>query len=1065
MFENGPRRDAVAAGSSVGSNKAAEPTSPPAIAQAARLRIAVRNAVEAYARTGQMVDAALEYAKLDLPVFPLDPRSKRPIPKRDPDPSGQYLDGIPGTGGVYKATTDPLQIRAWWRDNPKALIGLPMGPRTGVWGLDVDTPEDHDDGVSEWNKLAGAHEPPIVTREHRSATDGPHFIFTWDPNLPIHCSKGALPEGISVKGQGGYIAVPPSVRKGRSYTVFRDIDPALAPSWLTDLILQGRPARQWDSTAFEPDEDVDLDELADAMRFVPNDDLDWDEWTAHGLALFAATGGSDEGFALFDQLSQLSSKYNERYTRQRWQEFKGSPPDRTGAGKIFKIAWEHGWRGRRGKLATATYPEPSYASAAAARERMREIVFRFLLEDVAKQNDPWWRHITKRLGEPPVVKAARIEVAVGKTQIVIEALSAWIHRHQPQRPFIYATDRHKLNREIERRFAEQNIDARVFRGRMADDPNNPGELMCLNVAAVELAMSYHGHIATTCCKRGKRECAMKSRCGYWGQIPEEGDEPQVWIVAHDMLFFAQKALGKPLAVFIDESMWDKGIRGLDPESRWNVALDSISTRKKPPADLTTLKKLGLDAFELEQLRCNLARALRQQQANGGVEREQLEDYLRPGQCTRALALEWKAHAKIHKQFTQYPGMTQAELTKLVADHHDQIDKLKHARRMIKIWEAARELLENLDIDVSGRLTLTQDNGQRCVEWRGIDEIKKQFKVPTLMLDATLPDKKLLQVYHPGVEIVADLKVAMPSCVRVRQVLKAPTSANKLGKIQKPKGKKRKTREFYLENIRYYILQRFFGCGCQPTLVICQAVVEEWLKERGLPQEITLAHYNDITGLDDFKHVRLLILVGRTQPGPAAVEALAAALSGRAPKAMTARGNGFIWYRPPVIRGIRLADGSAYAVKGDRHPDPFAESVRWQICEAELVQAIGRGRGIRRTPENPLDIDLLFDTCLPITVNEVLDWQKPSLLMTTAVNEGVMLTAPVDLARLWPALWPNTRAADRTVHQGVPKLPGFVEVRYQLVGPKMKRRIGYFDPAVISDPRAWLEARLGPLAPL
>jgi len=35
--------------------------------------------------------------------------------------------------------------------------------------------------------------------------------------------------------------------------------------------------------------------------------------------------------------------------------------------------------------------------------------------------------------------------------------------------------------------------------------------------------------------------------------------------------------------------------------------------------------------------------------------------------------------------------------------------------------------------------------------------------------------------------------------------------------------------------------------------------------------------------------------------------------------------------------------------------------------------------------------------------------------------------------------------------------------YQLAGPKMNRRTALFDPAVLPDPRAWLEDRLGPLA--
>ena len=106
-----------------------------------------------------MVDAALAYAVHGFPIFPLDPKTKRPIPKRDPDPTGKFKDGIPGTGGVYKATCDPLIIGAWWRDNPKALIGLPMGERSGVWCLDVDTGEDHADGVAEWNKIIAQHDP------------------------------------------------------------------------------------------------------------------------------------------------------------------------------------------------------------------------------------------------------------------------------------------------------------------------------------------------------------------------------------------------------------------------------------------------------------------------------------------------------------------------------------------------------------------------------------------------------------------------------------------------------------------------------------------------------------------------------------------------------------------------------------------------------------------------------------------------------------------------------------------------------------------------------------------
>ena len=67
-----------------------------------------------------------------------------------------------------------------------------------------------------------------------------------------------------------------------------------------------------------------------------------------------------------------------------------------------------------------------------------------------------------------------------------------------------------------------------------------------------------------------------------------------------------------------------------------------------------------------------------------------------------------------------------------------------------------------------------------------------------------------------------------------------------------------------------------------------------------------------------------------------------------------------------------------------------------------------------------------------------------------------------MMKLWPKLWPNTRAADRTVADGVPALPGFVRVSYQLEALKRKQRAGHFDLTKIPDPEAWLTGRLGPL---
>src|SRR5262249_23160608 len=96
---------------------------------AADFTAAVREAVTIYAQTGKLGDPALIYGKHGIPIFPVDHRNKRPIPKRDPDPTGKYPRGIPRTGGFYKATCDPIIITRWWKFNPNALIALPTGSR------------------------------------------------------------------------------------------------------------------------------------------------------------------------------------------------------------------------------------------------------------------------------------------------------------------------------------------------------------------------------------------------------------------------------------------------------------------------------------------------------------------------------------------------------------------------------------------------------------------------------------------------------------------------------------------------------------------------------------------------------------------------------------------------------------------------------------------------------------------------------------------------------------------------------------------------------------------------
>jgi hypothetical protein len=82
--------------------------------------------------------------------------------------------------------------------------------------------------------------------------------------------------------------------------------------------------------------------IATALNDIPNDGPpDWEEWNKVGMALWRATGGSEFGCALFEAWSQRNPKCGEEDTaRARWDHYPESPPDHTGAGKIFRLAAE-----------------------------------------------------------------------------------------------------------------------------------------------------------------------------------------------------------------------------------------------------------------------------------------------------------------------------------------------------------------------------------------------------------------------------------------------------------------------------------------------------------------------------------------------------------------------------------------------------------------------------------------------------------------------------------------------------------------------------------------------------
>jgi putative DNA primase/helicase len=194
-----------------------------------------------------------------------------------------------------------------------------------------------------------------------------------------------------------------------------------------------------------------------------------------------------------------------------------------------------------------------------------------------------------------------------------------------------------------------------------------------------------------------------------------------------------------------------------------------------------------------------------------------------------------------------------------------------------------------------------------------------------------------------------------------------------------------------------------------VLVVAQKRIRKALTGLGMiPANVQWVHHNAARGLNDWRHVQAIIIIGRTLPSSESIRRMAEALTGTALPDLA-------YERAEVWR--EMADGTMQRAEGIRCPEPIAEAMRWQACEGELLQLIGRPRGVRRTAADPVDVLLLTDVALPVPVAETLTAAdlEPSPADRMLAKGGVALANPAHASAAYPELW-RTRAAAKSALQ-------------------------------------------------
>lgn len=182
---------------------------------------------EGHLKSGNLLNAALRYLKMGFSVIPAKPRTKLAL--------------VPWKEFSSRSPTEE-EIRAWWESNPDANIAIVLGEVSGVICLEVDDLES----------IKGRH-IPVTPQAISGGKILPHYYFRYKPGIEYYKSQENGRELFSIRTNGQYVVVPPSVHpSGRPYEWapgfgIHEVELADPPEWVLDLaskVRNNKPPRQ-----------------------------------------------------------------------------------------------------------------------------------------------------------------------------------------------------------------------------------------------------------------------------------------------------------------------------------------------------------------------------------------------------------------------------------------------------------------------------------------------------------------------------------------------------------------------------------------------------------------------------------------------------------------------------------------------------------------------------------------------------------------------------------------------------------------------------------------------------
>jgi putative DNA primase/helicase len=705
----------------------------------------------------------------------------------------------------------------------------------------------------------------------------------------------------------------------------------------------------------------------------------------------------------------------------------------------------------------------------------------------------------------PNHSAIRITTGAGKSEATRAAAADYVceakKRGIPHRVAVYVPT-HRLGEEARQRFPA-DISTTLLQSRKANDLAT-GEPLCLNLPAVEAAEAIGADVERAACRKQRRGldpilCQFYETCGYQRQ-KQAAKQADIVFAAHQYLSGPPEVLTKDVGVVvIDEGFWQSGLSlsklavdGLDAELQAFPVRDHGGDKNSDDtnhlADLIERLKSAVKASPAGEYLTKAALL-----AAGLLPREKYED---GGSGATAAKLEWRRKVDV--------GLLPGAGEEICRRQAKQFGFLGQLPRRAAMWHAAEELLSGPD-DATGclrtELRTTADGSILYLKLNGRRDIHERIAgVPIIALDATL-NLDIVKHFFPRIKFALDLEVQAPH-ERVTQVVGLPVGKASLSQLDP--GKRRPEEERRVANKRERLLKvvRRLAAGRRCVVITNKELTPLF---DGAGQNIEIAHFNAIEGIDRWRNFDVLVTIGRPLPSPKAVEDMGAALTGKPvslPEQPPSRKGG----RPQKMivqnRAIRLKNGAEVALPCRVFELPEAELIRQVVTEAAIMQAAGRARGVNRSAVNPVEVYMvLHDTTVPIAVDAVVQFEdlEPTKI-DSMIERGLVPQWGADAAKLYPDLWPTTQAAQKAYRRAgldperiharcrtspykgtdggtqarcrtCPYKDIFIRrcttphflLRYQPNGRGQKARVALVDQARLAETRKQLEEALGSLA--